>query len=149
MTDPIADMLTRIRNAQIVKKSEVILPYSKLKFNILTLMAKSGWIEGVTKREPLVSKGANNKFKKTSRDYLQQRFATLQVKLKYSPTGQPHISSLKRISKPGRRIYVNKDEIFTVLNGKGIAVISTSQGLLTDKEARQRKIGGEIICEIY
>ncbi len=149
MTDPIADMLTRIRNAQMVKKSEVILPYSKLKFNILKLMARHGWIEGVSKNEPLSSGNNSSKLKKTSKNYIQERFASLHIKLKYRNSGEPYIISLKRISKPGRRVYVNKHEISSVLNGKGMAIISTSQGLLTDKEARQHQIGGEIICEIY
>lgn len=147
MTDPIADMLTRIRNAQMVKKSEVILPYSKLKFNILTLMAKHGWIESVEKREPIVKGKA--KLSKTSHNYIYYRFATLRVKLKYNPDGSPKITSLKRISKPGRRIYVSKNEVVPVLKGKGMAVISTSRGLMTDREARQHKVGGELVCEIY
>ncbi len=145
MTDPIADMLTRIRNIQMVKKTEVVLPYSKLKFNILKLMQENGWIENVIKREPV----AKSKFKKSSKDYIYNRFATLVVTLKYNEHKVSKISSLKRISKPGRRVYVNKEEIPTVLNGKGMSIISTSQGLLTDKEARQKKIGGELICEIY
>ena len=145
MTDPIADMLTRIRNIQMVKKSEVVLPYSKLKLNILKLMKDNGWIENVVKQEPV----AKSKFKKSDKDYIYNRFATLVVTLKCNELGISKISSLKRISKPGRRVYVNKEEILTVLNGKGMSVISTSQGLLTDKQARQKKIGGELICEIY
>ena len=145
MTDPIADMLTRIRNIQMVKKTEVVLPYSKLKFNILKLMQENGWIKSVIKQEPV----AKSKFKKSSKDYIYNRFATLIVVLKYDEQKVSKISSLKRISKPGRRVYVNKEEIPTVLNGKGMSIISTSQGLLTDKGARQKKIGGELICEIY
>ncbi len=147
MTDPIADMLTRIRNAQMVRKSEVILPYSKLKFNILTLLAEHGWIESVERREP--SSKPKSKLSKHSHNYVYYRFATLRVKLKYNSDGRPKINSLKRISKPGRRIYVSKDEVVPVLKGKGMAVISTSRGLMTDQQARQHEVGGELICEIY
>ena len=145
MTDPIADMLTRIRNAQMVKKPEVVMPYSKLKLNLLKLLVKEGWLGSVEKLEPSVS----TKFKKQQRDDLTNRFASLHVKLKYNSDQQPHISQLKRISKPGRRIYVNKDQIPIVLNHRGISIISTSQGLMTNKQAQAKKIGGEIICEIY
>ncbi len=147
MTDPIADMLTRIRNAQMVKKTEVVLPYSKLKFNLLDLMAKHGWIESVEKREPAGK--TRGKLSRSSQSYVYQRFPVLVVKLKYAANGRPQISSLKRISKPGRRIYVGKDEVVPVLRGKGMAIISTSRGLMTDQEARRQKLGGELICEIY
>ena len=147
MTDPIADMLTRIRNAQMVKKFELVMPYSKLKFNILTLLAKQGWIESVKKIEPGEIKSAG--FRKQLHESLNNRFASLLVKLKYDSDKKPHISQLKRVSKPGRRVYVSKNQIPYVLNGKGLSIISTSHGLLTDKQARQKKIGGEVICEIY
>jgi small subunit ribosomal protein S8 len=145
MTDPIADMLTRIRNAQMVRKSEVIMPYSKLKLSILELLAKEGWIKSVEKVEPTDTK--NVKLKKN--DTQNGRFITLLVKLKYKNKKTPHITNLKRISKPGRRVYVSKEEIPIVLNGKGSSVISTSKGLLTDSGARKDKIGGEVICQIY
>ena len=149
MTDPIADMLTRIRNAQMVKKSVVIMPFSKLKFNILTLMAREGWIGSVKRIEPADGKADISKSKKTDTERLN-RFAELQVKIKYLDDGrQPKITSLKRISKPGGRVYVDKEHIPFVLNGRGLAVISTSQGLLTDKAARKGKVGGEVICEVY
>ncbi len=146
-TDPIADMLTRIRNVQMVNKSEVILPYSKLKFNILKLLETKGWIADVEKVEPAERKGKSN-YSKKSREYIYQRFTTLKVKLKYDK-GKPKINSLRRISKPGRRVYIDKNEIPIILNGKGIAVISTSKGLMTDDDARKYKVGGEYICEIY
>lgn len=148
MTDPIADMLTRIRNAQMVKKSVVIMPFSKLKFNILTLMAKEGWIGSVKHIEPSDGKADVGKSKKTDMDS-PNRFAELQVKIKYSDNGQPKITSLRRVSKPGGRVYVDREHLPFVLNGRGLAIISTSQGLLTDKDARKSKVGGEVICEIY
>lgn len=145
MTDPIADMLTRIRNAQMVKQPETIMPYSKLKHNILELLKREGWIANVEKIEP-VAPGGKNKFKQHD---VINRFAALKVALKYSSNGEPMAKHLARISKPGRRVYVGKDEIPFVLNGAGLAVISTPKGLLTDKEARKAKVGGEVICEIY
>lgn len=148
MTDPIADMLTRIRNAQMVKKSEVVLPYSKLKLNLLEILKREGWIGSLEKNEPAESKTAKSKINKTKAS-LAARFATLTVGLKYDSGKSPKISSLRRLSKPGRRVYVSKDEIPTVLSGKGLAVLSTSAGLMTGKEARARHVGGELICEIY
>ena len=146
MTDPIADMLTRIRNAQMVKKSEVVLPYSKLKHNILNLLVKEGWLESVEKIQAISEVKSKNKKLHSERPH--SRFATLKIKLKYINSVYPKISSLRRISKPGRRVYINKESIPLVLNGKGLAVISTSQGLMTDRQARQKKVGGEVICEI-
>jgi len=145
MTDPIADMLTRIRNAQMVKKTEVVMPYSKLKLNILSLLKEEGWIEYVEKIEPVPASQTKQKVKLN--DALS-RFASLKVKIKYNGN-QAKIEKLQRVSKPGRRVYVNKGEVPQVLNGRGLAIISTSQGLLTDREARERKVGGEVICEIY
>lgn len=117
------------------------MPYSKLKHNILSLLVKEGWLGAVEKIEPVESK--NKKEKDNG------RFANLRVKLKFDAHGQPKISYLKRVSKPGRRVYVSSQEIPIVLNHKGIAIISTSQGLLTNNQARRKKIGGEVVCEIY
>ncbi len=143
MTDPIADMLTRIRNAQMVKKSEVVLPYSSLKMNIINLLVKNGWLASAEKVEALTGKTIQ-------KGVTIGRFATIKIKLKYNADGRtPKINHLERISKPGRRVYVSKENIPYVLNGKGLSIISTSQGLLTDKEARQNKIGGEVLCSIY
>ncbi len=136
MMDPIADMFTRIRNASLVKKSKVVLPMSKLKHNIAEILEREGWIKGV-KLVPGGLDGASN------------RFDEIELTLKYRKNGKPQISSIKRISKPGLKIYVSKDEIPTVLNNFGMAIISTSQGLMTDKEARLKKIGGELLGEIY
>lgn len=140
--DPIADMLTRLRNALAIKKSEVILPFSKIKYEIAKLLEKSGWIEKV---EILDFAKHYPKNKKLAQGLSKQ----IKISLKYNEKGESIISNLQRISKPGQRIYVKKDKIHNVLNGLGMAVISTSQGLKTDKEARRGKIGGELICEIY
>jgi len=133
MTDPIADMLTRIRNAAKTRKAEVFVPFSKMKLGILKIMKKQGLIGGFTELE----KSPENKF------------GGLLVNLKYDESRQSVISGLKRISKPGRRIYATKDELPVVLNNFGIAIISTSAGLMTNKEAKKKGLGGEVLCEIY
>jgi small subunit ribosomal protein S8 len=143
MTDPIADMLTRIRNAQMVKKSEVILPYSKLKMSIAELLVREGWLVSAEKVEALAAK-------LVKKGVTAGRFASIKIVLHYAEDGRsPKIDTLERISKPGRRVYVNKEDIPYVLNGHGLAIISTSRGLLSDREARREKIGGEVLCQIY
>ena len=139
MTDPIADMLTRIRNALLVGKSEVVLPMSKIKHQLAKILEREGWIEGVK-----VIKDEQGKRKNGS-----AVFNELKITLKYKGRKSPTITSLKRISKPGLKIYVNKNELPRVLNNLGIAIISTSQGLMTNKEARRKGVGGEVICEVY
>ena len=136
MTDPIADMLTRIRNALAVGKSEVVLPMSKIKHNIAKILEQSGW---VAKVEVIKIKNGDSR----------AAFNELKIILKYTKSGKPAITSLKRISKPGRRIYAGKDKLPKVLNNLGIAIISTPQGVMTNKQARQQNMGGEVICEIY
>lgn len=133
MMDPIADMLARIRNAAAIGKKEVALPMSKIKFNIAKLLEENGWIMKVEVIEPESDKG----------------FRELKLTLKYKADGKSKIASLTRISKSSRRVYVSKDELPKVLNNLGIAIISTSQGLMTNREARKRSLGGEVICEIY
>ncbi|MBU2229266.1 30S ribosomal protein S8 [Patescibacteria group bacterium] len=128
-TDPIADMLTRIRNTVPLKKEKVIIPFSKIKFEIAKILEKEGYVKKVEKSE--------------------SNFATIDIELKYTSDKESVIQNLKRISKPGRRVYVEYHKIPRVLNGLGMAIISTSAGLMSDKEAKSRKIGGEVICEIY
>ena len=125
MTDPIADMLTRIRNAAAAKKREVVLPNSKIKYTIAKILEKEGYLDDVKLDEKELS--------------FAIRFAN----------GAAAVSDIKRISKPGRRVYKKRDELPTVLSGRGIAIISTSQGLMTNVEAKMRSLGGEIVCEIY
>ncbi len=134
--DPIADMFTRIRNASAVKKSEVSLPLSKLKLEIAKILETEGWI----KKAEVVAGGLNGR---------HSSFDELLLHLKYHKNGKPQISSIKRISRPGLKIYVSKDEIPTVLNNFGIAIISTSNGLMTDKQAKKAQVGGEVLGEIY
>jgi small subunit ribosomal protein S8 len=140
-TDPVSDMLTRIRNAQLVKKPEVVLPYSKLKLAILKLLEKENWIKDVAVIKPAV------KIKKVKSAEI--KFEQLKLGLIYHADGDGKIKSIQRISKPGKRVYAAKDNLPRVLNGWGMAIISTSQGLMTDSEARQKGLGGEVVCEIY
>jgi len=133
MTDPIADMLTRISNALAVGKPEVVLPFSKLKFSVAEILKQYGYIKSVEK----VEKGSNG-----------SSYDELKIILKYLGS-QPAITSLRRISKPGRRIYAPNDKLPIVLNNLGIAIISTSQGVMTNKEAKKKNLGGEVLCEIH
>ena len=136
MTDPIADMFTRIRNASAVKKSDTSMPMSKLKYEIAKILEREGWI----KSAEVIAGGLNAR---------RSSFDELKISLKYQKNGKSHINVINRVSKPGLRVYVDKDNIPTVLNNFGIAIISTSKGLMTNKEARAQKIGGEVIGEIY
>lgn len=129
MNDPIADMLTRIRNALLTNKDEVFVPYSNIKFQIAQILKAEGYIIDIEKQEG-------------------PRGIKLRIQLKYD-SGTPVISNLKRVSKPGRRIYVKRTELPKVLSGMGISIISTSRGVMTDKNARQQRLGGEIICNIW
>ncbi|MBU1160634.1 MAG: 30S ribosomal protein S8 [Patescibacteria group bacterium] len=153
MTDPIADMLTRIRNASVIKKSEVILGVSKIKREIAEILKKEGWVQDVKilkAGQNVESQAKKNKFLDQQEQQLDTyAFDQLKIILKYKENGKSEINNLKRISKPGLRIYAKKDELPKVLNNFGIAIISTPQGLMTNKEARKKKVGGEIICEIY
>jgi len=137
MTDPIADMLTRIRNAFTINKSNIVLPMSKIKYEIAKILKKEGWIVDV---EVIKNKSDKNK------SFI---FDELRIILKYKKSGRSAITNIKRISKPGLRIYVNKYNLPKVLNNLGIAIISTPNGLMTNKEARKKGVGGEVICEIY
>lgn len=128
LTDPISDMLTRLRNAQAVRKPEIILPFSKLKFSLGKILEQEGF---VSKVEQTVEAGR----------------PVIRVILKYQRR-EPAIRAIKRVSKPGRRVYMKNDELPRVLSGLGIAIVSTSNGLMTNKEARARKLGGEVLCEI-
>jgi small subunit ribosomal protein S8 len=129
MTDPIADMLTRIRNATAVKKPEVVLPFSKVKFSIAKLLEAEKYVGNVSK----VKAGQFNEIK---------------ISLLYRANG-PAIRHIKRISTPGQRVYVSGKEIPRVLNGYGLAVVSTSNGVITGKEAFRQNVGGELMCEIW
>ncbi len=130
MTDPIADMLTRIRNASNQKHAVVEIPMSKMKLEMARILSESGFVSRY-------SVGGEGKDKKIS------------VQLKYSRNDVPMITGIKRISKPGCRVYVGKDEVPRVVGGIGVAILSTSRGLLSDSEARKDKVGGEVLCYIW
>lgn len=132
MTDPISDMLTRIRNAQAVGHSTVDIPFSKIKFSLAGILAKEGFI-----------KNAEKKGRGIKRE--------IEIELIYEDKKNaiPKIGELKRISKPGKREYIKAKDIRPVLGGRGISIVSTSKGLMAGKEARKKGLGGEILCEIW
>jgi len=129
-TDPISDMITRIRNAQLRALNTVAIPNSKLRTRILDVLKEEGYISNYK----TISNEKNSKF--------------LLVDLKYN-NGIPVIREISRVSKPGRRIYTKADSIPKIQNGLGIAIVSTSKGIMTDNDARSKKIGGEIICRVF
>lgn len=130
MTDPISDMLTRMRNALKIKQKFVIIPFSKFKLEILNVIKKAGYLDEVKEMGEVPSK-------------------FLRVTFKYNENGQPVIHGLKKISKPGRKMYVTSNKMPVVLSGLGVAVLSTSFGVMTNLEAKKKNLGGECICEIY
>jgi small subunit ribosomal protein S8 len=132
LTDPIADMLTRIRNAITVERPHVDIPTSKVKRGLADVLKREGYIWDWQEQE-LESQPAKQ----------------LRLELKYGPNGEHVIQHIKRVSKPGRRVYRKATELRPVLNGLGITVISTSGGVISDREARQKNVGGEVLCEIY
>ena len=130
MTDPIADMLTRIRNANVVKHETVDVPASNMKKELARILLEEGFIRGYD----VIEDGKQG---------------IIRIQLKYGQTGERVISGLKRISKPVMRVYADKHEVPRVLNGLGISIISTSKGILTDKQARKENVGGEVICYVW
>ena len=132
MTDPIADMLTRIRNANIAMHDDVRMPSSKLKEALAGVLAKEGYIEAYDVEDNTGKPGK-----------------VLHVRMKYSAERARTISGIRRVSKPGLRVYSGSTEVPRVQGGLGVAVLSTSQGLLTDREARKRKVGGEVLCFVW
>ena len=133
MTDPIADMLTRLRNANQAYHDRVQMPYSKIKANIAEVLKTEGYIAAWAVEEP--EEGAVGK--------------TLMVELKYGPTRERSLAGIRRVSKPGLRVYARSQELPKVLGGLGVAIISTSQGLLTDRQARKRGVGGEVLAYVW
>ena len=130
MTDPIGDMLARIRNGAMARHKEVALPHSKLKLAVARVLADAGFVGDV-------------------REEAGDGLHMLVVTLRYGDDGRGVIDGLRRVSKPSRRVYVGKDEIRKVRNGLGLAVISTSKGVLSDGAAREAEVGGEILCEVW
>jgi len=127
MTDPVADMLTRIRNASMARHERTLVPASHLKQHIAEILKLEGFIADVRREED----------------------RTLTIVLKYGRDRTSAIDGIKRVSRPGRRVYVRYDRIPRVLSGLGVAILSTSRGVMSDKEARRQKVGGELICEVW
>jgi small subunit ribosomal protein S8 len=132
MTDPIADMLTRIRNANVAFHDEVAMPSSKVKEALAGILQQEGYIDGFQTEDQSDKPGKK-----------------LTITMKYTPDRQRTISGIKRVSKPGLRVYTKSSDVPRVLGGMGVAILSTNQGLMTDREARQRRVGGEILCHVW
>ena len=132
MTDPIADMLTRLRNGAVATQDTVRMPSSKLKESLAAILRQEGYIADFT---------VSDDGKRPGR--------VLEITMKYTPERAPTISGLRRVSKPGLRVYTKADRLPRVLGGLGVAVLSTSQGLMTDREARKQKVGGEVLCYVW
>ena len=130
MTDPIADMLTRIRNAVRIERQNVEVPASKVKRGLAEVLKREGYIWDWNESE-------------------EDKFAVIHIDLKYGPNGERVIRHIKRISKPGRRIYNGATQLRPILNGLGISIVSTSRGFISDREARHRNLGGEVLCEVW
>jgi len=130
VTDPVADLLTRIRNANAANHETVDVPASRMNLELVKILHNEGFIRGYD----------------TVRD---AKFPTIRIQLKYGPRKEKIISNLKRISKPGRRVYAKRDAVPRVLRGLGVAILSTSKGVMTDREARRLGLGGEVICYVW
>jgi small subunit ribosomal protein S8 len=132
MTDPVADLLSRIRNASMARHELTRVPANKLKKNIALLLKAEGYVADVRQEE-----------------WGPKKHQTLTIVLKYGDDRKSAFQGIRRVSRPGRRVYVRHDQIPRVLSGLGISIISTSTGLMSDKEARRRKVGGELLCEVW
>jgi small subunit ribosomal protein S8 len=129
LTDPIADMLTRIRNAVRVESPYVDVPMSRVKLGVAEVLKREGYVWDVKKVET-------------------EPHIAIRIELKYGPNGERVIQDIRRVSKPGRRIYAKSQDLRPVLNGMGISIISTSHGVISDREARRQNLGGEVLCEV-
>jgi small subunit ribosomal protein S8 len=132
MTDPIADMLTRIRNANTAFHDDVVMPSSKLKEALAKILVQEGYITDFEVEDDAARPGRQ-----------------LKITMKYTPDRKRTISGLRRVSKPGLRVYSKADGVPRVLGGMGISILSTNQGLMTDREARERRVGGEVLCQVW
>jgi small subunit ribosomal protein S8 len=130
MNDPLGDMLTRIRNAQMRRRPKVVTPASSLRAHVLDVLAEEGYIRGYARVDH------------------KNGLSELEIELKYS-NGQPAIRQIKRVSKPGRRVYSQLKDLPTVANGLGVAILSTPKGVMSDTRAREEKVGGEILCDVF
>jgi len=136
MTDPVADMLTRMRNALRIRRKKVLIPRSKLKMGIAEVLKREGYIVDFRTLEAKPEDST-------------ARQGWIEVDLKYGPEGEDVMTYVHRESKPGRRLYSKVDDLPMVLNGLGISILSTSQGIISDREARAKRIGGEVLCTVY
>lgn len=143
--DPIADMLTRIRNATSARKAEVVVPASRLKQSLADILVKEGYLERV---ERIDAESLTWSPRTSRRATRRNRRDMLRLVLRYTDDGKPAVRSLERVSKPSHRVYVGKEHVPTVLSGLGVAILSTSQGLMTNRQARRLGVGGEVICRI-
>jgi small subunit ribosomal protein S8 len=132
MTDPVADMLARIRNAALARHELTQMPHSKMKLAVAELLKQQGFVADVSESE-----------------VGPEKHRRLVITLKYGSDKQAAFKGLRRVSRPGRRVYVRHDQIPRVLSGMGVSILSTSHGLMTDDEARRRKVGGELLCEVW
>jgi small subunit ribosomal protein S8 len=132
MTDPIADMLTRLRNANVAMHDEVLMPSSKQKEALAKVLVKEGYIVGFSVDDRTDGPGR-----------------VMKIDMKYSPDRRRVISGIRRVSKPGLRVYRKHNEVERVLGGLGVAILSTSKGLMTDREARRQRVGGEVLCHVW
>jgi small subunit ribosomal protein S8 len=132
MTDPVADMLTRIRNANTAFHDDVVMPSSKLKEALARILEREGYITGFAVEDDTARPGRQ-----------------LTINMKYTPDRKRTISGLRRVSKPGLRVYSKAESAPRVLGGMGISILSTNQGLMTDREARERRVGGEVLCQVW
>jgi len=137
MTDPIADMLTRIRNATIAKHTRVDIPASTLKLEIAKILELEGYIQSFKTVETPDGEGKSAVQK------------TIRVQLKYGPRGERVITGIERVSRPGRRVYFGRADVPTVLGGLGTAILTTSRGVMTGREARRQGVGGEVLCNVW
>ena len=130
MTDPIADMLTRVRNANTAFADEVVMPASRLKEDIARVLQREGYVRGY----------------RVEGDEPKRRIV---IEMKYSPERERTITGIKRVSRPGRRVYADREHLPRVMGGLGVAILSTSQGLMTDRQAARKRVGGEVLCHIW
>ena len=147
MTDPIADMLTRIRNASLVERPAVDMPATKVKVAIAKVLVEEGFVLGYRIGKYNTDAQGHKDFQEVTG--LGEPHTVLQVFLKYGPDGEKVIRHIERYSKPGRRVYQGYKDVKRVLDGLGIAVLSTSKGVMSDRQARQQKVGGEILCTVW
>ena len=150
MTDPIADMLTRIRNANDIERPFVEMPATKLKVAVAKVLLEEGFILGFQTGKYVETKtegGTQKEFQVAEK--LGEPHLILQVYLKYGPDGEKVIRHIERYSKPGRRVYQGYKDVKRVLDGLGIAILSTSKGVMSDRQAKQQKVGGEVLCTVW